>query len=148
MALHQRALPKTVSHYSRADIYGWLPLTAAYLKTNQLQPALALLQHAVAHCYSRQLCSDSAPAMATAAATAAVTAGATAAAPTAAATAARQLAAQWSALVMNVIRDGAVPGGLTQLLFPLPQHKQLGTSQVMPLGESCAGAPRPEVNAV
>ena len=119
-------------------MYGWLPLSAAYLQANQLQPALALLQHAVAQSYSGQLCSDGAPSAAAPSATAAAaTAASTAAAATAAATAAaaaaaRQLAAQWSALVLNVIRDGAVPGGLTQLLFPSPQHKQLGTSQVTP----------------
>lgn len=103
-----------VSHYTQAGICGWLPLTAAYLKASQLQPALALLQHAVADSHSRHLCHDSA----------------LTAAPAAAAAAARQLAAEWAALVLNVIRDGAVPGGLTQLLFPSPQHQQLGTSQV------------------
>ena len=113
MALHQRALPMAVSHYTQAGICGWLPLTAAYLKASQLQPALALLQHAVADSHSRHLCHDSA----------------LTAAPAEAA-AARQLAAEWAALVVNVIRDGAVPGGLTQLLFPSPQHQQLGTSQV------------------
>lgn len=135
MALHQRALPMAGNHFSQADMYGWLPLTAAFLQANQLQPALVLLQHAVTQSYDRRLCSDGAPAVATAApatAPSATAPSATAGAATTAATAARQLAAQWSALVRNVIRDGAVPGGPTQLLFPLPQHKQVGTSQVMP----------------
>lgn len=121
MALHQRAIPVAVGHYTQAGIYGWLPLTAAYLKANQLQLALALLQHAVADSYSRHLCHESTLTAAPAAA-----AGPAAAA----AAAARQLASEWSTLVLNVIRDDAVAGGLTQLLFPSPQYKQLGTSQV------------------
>lgn len=111
MASRQGALPVAVSHYKQAGIYGWLPLTAAYLKANQLQPALALLQHAIVDNYGRH---D----------TALTTA------PAEAALATRQLAAEWAALVLNVIRDGAVPGGFTQLLFPSPQHQQLGTSEV------------------
>lgn len=118
MALHQRALPLAVGHYTQAGVYGWLPLTSAYLKANQLQPALALLRHAVADSYRRHLYHDS-------------TLTAAPAEAAAAAAAARQLAAEWAALVLNVIRDGAMPGGLTQLLFPLPQQ-QLGTSEVGP----------------
>ena len=122
-ALHQRALPKAVSHFTQAGIYGWLPLTAAYLKANQLRPALALLQHAVADSYTRQLCHTSA---------AALKAAPEAAAGPAGPAAVRQLAAEWAALVLDVVRDGAVPGGLTQLLFPSPEYQQLGTHQVRP----------------
>ena len=128
MAFHQRAPPLVVSHYTQAGVYGWLPLTAAYLKANQLRPALALLQHAVADSYSRHLCHEST-----------VPAAAAEAARPAAAAAARRLAAEWSALVLNVIRDGAVAGGLTQLLFPSPHHKQLGTPQVGTCVQSGSG---------
>lgn len=107
-ALHQGALPSAISHYTLANMYGWLPLTATYLSANQLQPAVALLQHAIAHSYSHQANHHS----------------------TLAAASATQLAAEWSVLVLNMIKDGAAPGGLTQLLFPSPQCKQLGTSQV------------------
>lgn len=108
MALHQGALPRAISHYTQANIYGWLPLTATLLKANQLQPAFVLLQHAVAYSYTNQPGHNG----------------------MLAAAAARQLAAEWTALVVNMIKDAAVPGGFTHLLFPSPQQKQLGTSQV------------------
>lgn len=107
-ALRKGALPSAMHHYTCANMYGWLPLTAAYLTANQLQPALALLQHAIAHSYSPHASQHS----------------------TLAAAAATQLAAEWSTLVLNMMKDEAAPGGLTQLLFPSPQGKQLGACQV------------------
>jgi hypothetical protein len=102
-----------ISHYSQADAYGWLPLTAAYLHANQPQPALLLLQHAIAHSYSRAPDSIGRTDTITAAA------------------AARQLAEQWAGLILRMIRGEAAPGGLTLLLFPAPHLKQLGASQVL-----------------
>ena len=114
MGVHQGSLPVAISHYSQADAYGWLPLTAAYLHANQPQPALLLLQHAIAHSYSRA--PDSMSRTDTMTATAA---------------AARQLAEEWAGLILRMIRDEAAPGGLTLLLFPAPHLKQLGASQVL-----------------
>lgn len=105
-------MPVAISHYSQADAYGWLPLTAAYLHANQPQPALLLLQHAIAHSYS--IAPDS-----------------TGRTHTAAAAAARQLAEEWAGLILGMIRDEAAPGGLTLLLFPAPHLHQLGASQVL-----------------
>lgn len=114
MGVHQGSLPVAISHYSQADAYGWLPLTATYLHANQPQPALLLLQHAIAHSYS----------------TAPDSTGRTDS-TTAAAAAARQLAEEWAGLILRMIRDEAAPGGLTLLLFPAPHLKQLGASQVL-----------------
>jgi hypothetical protein len=106
-------LPVAISHYSQADACGWLPLTAAYLHANQPQPALLLLQHAIAHSYSRA--PDSTGRIDSTTAAAAV----------------RQLAEEWAGLILRMIRDEAAPGGLTLLLFPAPHLKQLGASQVL-----------------
>ncbi|DBA81543.1 TPA: hypothetical protein ACH3X1_007317 [Trebouxia sp. C0004] len=110
VGVHQGSLPVAISHYSQADAYGWLALTAAYLHANQTQPALLLLQHAIAHSYSRAL--DSIGRM-----------------DTTTAAAARQLAEEWAGLILRMIRDKVAPGGLTLLLFPAPHLKQLGASQ-------------------
>lgn len=106
LACVQKSLHQAISHYIQAGLYGWLPLTAAYLHANQPQPALLLLQHAIAHTYS----SDDEEGLR--------------------GIAARQLAVEWASLVLKVRKDGAMPGGLTLLLFPTPQQKQIGTSQV------------------
>lgn len=114
VAVRQGSLPRAISHYSQANAYGWLPLTAAYLHANQPQPALLLLQHAIAHTYGR----------------APVSAGQAGALLHAAA---RQLAEEWAGLILSMIKDQASPGGLTLLLFPAPHQKQLGSSQVLHL---------------
>ncbi len=116
--VRQGSLPVAISHYSQADAYGWLPLTAAYLHANQPEPALLLLQHAIAHSYSR-------------APNSAGRTDTTIAAAAAAAAAARQLAEEWAGLILRMIRDEAAPGGLTLLLFPAPYLKHLGASQVL-----------------
>lgn len=113
MGVHQGSLPVAISHYSQADAYGWLPLTAAYLHANQPQPALLLLQHAIAYSYGRAPDSIGRTDTITAAA------------------AARQLAEEWAGLILRMIRDKAAAGGLTLLLFPAPHQKQLGASQVL-----------------
>ena len=106
LACIQNCLPRAVSHYKQAGLYGWLPLTAAYLHASQPQPALLLLQHAIARSYSSEEADGPRHA------------------------AARQMAAEWASLTVKVIRDAGVPGGLTLLLFPGPNQKQPGTSQV------------------
>lgn len=47
-AAKQGLLIEAVNELALAGPYGWLPLTAVHLHANQLQPALLLLQHAVA----------------------------------------------------------------------------------------------------
>ncbi len=45
--------------------------------------------------------------------------------------AARQLAEAWAGLILRMIKDQEIPGGLTLLLFPAPHQKQLGTTQAL-----------------
>ena len=110
-AVHQGRLPAAIHHYSQAKPYALLPLTAAYLHANQLQPAVRLLQHAIAHMYNNKPGNKDASA-------------------TLASASVRQLADEWAGLILSVIKEDATPGALTRLLFPSPHQKRLGTCQV------------------
>lgn len=127
-AVNQGSFPVAISHYTQADFFGWLPLTAAYLHANQLQPALLLLQHAIAHTYHAE-------------------SGKRSEVATHMAAAARQLAQEWAGLILRVISDGSTPGGLPLLLFPTPDEKHLGTSKVLSKGLWAACASNVQLSA-
>lgn len=127
-AVNQGSFQAAISHYTQADFFGWLPLTAAYLHANQLQPALLLLQHAIAHTYHAE-------------------SGKRSEVATYMAAAARQLAQEWAGLILRVISDGSTPGGLPLLLFPTPDEKHLGTSKVLSKGLWAACASNVQLSA-
>ena len=106
--VQQRQAPRVADCDAEGKIHTWLRRSAAYLHASQPQPALLLLQHAIASTYSKHPGPSS----------------------ELGAESARQLAGEWLTLVPNVIKDAAVPGGLTLLLFPAPQQKQAFTPQV------------------
>lgn len=147
-AARQGLLSQAASHLSQAGPYGWLPLTAAYLQANQLQPALLLLQHAIAQSYSPATLPF--PHHSSGAGVAALGHGSSMtvlsngsisgdkpqaddskdASSKLQQAAAQQLAGQWAQLVQNLIEEANRGTALTLLLFPVASIRQLGTAQV------------------
>lgn len=140
-AAKQGLMTQAVSHLTQAGPYGWLPLTAAYLHADQLQPALLLLQQAVAQGYAGS--SHAGLAHSSPGQQQAVDAGcasqlhADCAHDSAEARkgveccAAQQLAQQWATLVQSIVAERNGASELMLLLFPAPECPQLGASQVL-----------------
>ena len=155
-AVKQGQLGAAISHLRQAGPWGWVPLTAAYLHTKQLQPALLLLQQAVAQAYASQTCTAQAhsPAIQTCSSASQAHSPATQAhssatdahssdmqahSPAAQAhsniqaiewVAAQQLAQQWLGLIVSVIEEHDKQDELTLLLFPAAHTPQLGVPEV------------------
>lgn len=138
---------EAVHSYSLAGPFGWLPLTAAYLHANQLQPAWLLLQHAIAQAYA-----SSCHAHSDVAADSHLE-GSNFTNSTDKDTgqscdsqkadkglkwrAAQQLAQQWASLIRSMVEEVNSHKELTLLVFPAADTLLLGSTQVLLLQMPC-----------